>query len=232
MVSGRGKMVKPLRQSAKQRQSASAILGETVTAKARFRFDRNLKDIGADNDGRRRPRYNLCLFRRMPLSNHLRPAMKRFKRKQLLVDRQVQGAFVWRAVGYWVMCLITVVLLLTFTEMIAAPAQLLFPEAESSWFRIVPTVVCALCFLPVIVYDFLQLSNRLVGPLVRLRRGMRALGEGQHVQPIKFRDGDFWRDFADEFNAVARRVHDAGGCCGPQSSENAAAELATAGQPD
>ena len=158
--------------------------------------------------------------------------MKPFKRKQLLVDRQVQGAFVLRAVGYWVMCLVTVVLLLTFSEMMAAPAQLLFPETGSAWFRIVPTVVCALCFLPVIVYDFLQLSNRLVGPLVRLRRGMRALGAGEHVNPIKFRDGDFWRDFADEFNAVARRVHEAGGCCGAQLRENAEPELATVGQGD
>ncbi|HVA46977.1 MAG TPA: hypothetical protein VNH11_11470 [Pirellulales bacterium] len=158
--------------------------------------------------------------------------MKRFKRKRLLVDRQVQGAFLLRAVGYWLMCLVTVVLLITFTNMIAEPAKLLLTDIDNPWFRLGPTVVCGLCFLPVVIYDFLQLSNRLVGPLVRLRRGMRALGEGRHVEPIKFRDGDFWREFADEFNAVARRVHEAGGCCGRQSSERTAPELVSVGSGD
>ena len=44
------------------------------------------------------------------------------------------------------------------------------------------------------------------GPLVRLRRSMRALARGEHVEPIKFREGDFWQEFAEEFNAVAARV--------------------------
>jgi hypothetical protein len=35
---------------------------------------------------------------------------------------------------------------------------------------------------------------------------MRALARGEHVEPIEFRRGDFWKEFADEFNAVAARV--------------------------
>jgi hypothetical protein len=76
------------------------------------------------------------------------------------------------------------------------------------------------------------LSNRFVGPLVRLRRSMRKLARGEHVDPICFRDNDFWHDFANEFNAVAARVqkespkaedtaHDDTGRCEAEESNEA-----------
>lgn len=158
--------------------------------------------------------------------------MKRFKRKQLLVDPRVQWAFLLRAIGYWLLCLFTVVLLMIFTSILAEPARLFYPDADSPWFRLGPTLLCAVLLLPVVVYDFLRVSNRLVGPVLRLRRAMRALAAGEHVEPLKFRDGDFWREFADEFNAVARRMHATGGCCGEQSFECTAPELVSVGGGD
>jgi hypothetical protein len=132
--------------------------------------------------------------------------MPRFKRKQLFVDPAVQGAFVLRAMLYWVLCLVTVLLMLLFTSMLAEPARLFYPNADSVWFRYAPASLTVLMLLPVIAYDTVRLSNRLAGPVLRLRRGMRALAEGEPVVPIHFREGDFWRDFADEFNAVAARL--------------------------
>ena len=158
--------------------------------------------------------------------------MKAFPRKKLLVDRQVQYAFLLRAVGYWLMCVLTVLLLLTFTNMLAEPARMFMPEADGLWLRLGPTVICAILFLPVVVYDFLRVSNRLVGPVFRLRKAMRALAAGEHVDPIRFRDGDFWREFADEFNAVARRMHASGGCCPRSPEESPEAELVSVGDAD
>ncbi|HET6880534.1 MAG TPA: hypothetical protein VFI31_10290 [Pirellulales bacterium] len=158
--------------------------------------------------------------------------MKPFHRKKLLVDRQVQWAFLLRAIGYWLMCMCTVMLLLLFTNMLVEPVRLFAPEADGLWLRIGPTVIGAILFLPVVVYDFLRVSNRLVGPLFRLRKAMRALAAGEHVEPLRFRDGDFWREFADEFNAVARLVHVSGGCCASQSVELPAGELVSAGRAD
>lgn len=150
--------------------------------------------------------------------------MKRFQRKKLLVDHQVQLAFLLRAVGYWLTSLISAVLLLMITSMLAAPARLVYPGADSPWFHLGPTVLCSLLLLPIVVYDFLRLSNRLVGPVFRLRRAMRELAAGKHVEPIHFRDGDFWRDFAGEFNAVAQRVHASGGCCAERRCDEPADE--------
>jgi hypothetical protein len=158
--------------------------------------------------------------------------MKRFARKKLLVDREVQWAFLLRAIGYWLMCALTVLLLLAFTNMLAEPMSIFFPEADGPWLRLGPTVVCAVLFLPIVIYDFLRVSNRLIGPILRLRRGMRALAAGEHVQPIQFRDGDFWREFADEFNALARRLHAAGCCCSQEREKFSSAELVGSGAAD
>ena len=35
---------------------------------------------------------------------------------------------------------------------------------------------------------------------------MRNLAAGQHVEPIELRDGDFWMDFAADFNTVVARA--------------------------
>jgi len=56
-----------------------------------------------------------------------------------------------------------------------------------------------------VIVDVVRLSNRFTGPLLRLRRSMRALARGEQVEPIRFRDNDFWHDFAEEFNALAAR---------------------------
>lgn len=139
--------------------------------------------------------------------------MKQFARKRLLVDSQVQWAFLRRAIGYWLMCVVMVLLLLGFTNMVVEPMRLFLPDAVGPGLRLGPTIAFALLLLPAVVYDFLRVSNRLVGPVARLRGAMRALADGQHVEPIQFRQDDFWRDFAEEFNALARRMHVNGGCC-------------------
>jgi hypothetical protein len=33
------------------------------------------------------------------------------------------------------------------------------------------------------------------------------LARGEEVAPLEFREGDFWQDFAREFNAVASRLN-------------------------
>ena len=35
---------------------------------------------------------------------------------------------------------------------------------------------------------------------------MRQLARGERVEPIEFRNSDYWSEFADEFNAIAARL--------------------------
>jgi len=133
--------------------------------------------------------------------------MKRF-RKKLFVDSKVQGALVWRVVLYWVICLVTITLMLLCWRILTGPARLFYTHFDEMWYHFGPALVASFLLLPLVILDIVRLSNRFAGPLFRLRRSMRALARGEHVAPLKFRDGDFWQEIANEFNAIAERMHD------------------------
>ncbi|MDZ7617027.1 MAG: hypothetical protein U1E05_08485 [Patescibacteria group bacterium] len=132
-------------------------------------------------------------------------------RKQLFVDPKVQGALVIRAVVYWVACIVTISLMLLCWRILTGPARPLFTHFDDMWFFYGPAIIASLLLLPMVVADIIRLSNRFAGPMLRLRRSMRALARGEHVSPIEFRDSDFWQDFAEEFNQLLVRVQ------GPES---------------
>jgi hypothetical protein len=131
---------------------------------------------------------------------------KRNLRKHLFVDAKVQGTLINRAVGYWFFCLLTLTLMILCWRMATGPVQMFSTHFDEMWFSFAPAFIGSFILLPLVVYDILRMSNRFVGPLVRLRRSMRALARGEDVEPLKFRDGDIWHDFAQEFNDLAARV--------------------------
>ncbi|HUT91364.1 MAG TPA: hypothetical protein VMY37_17835 [Thermoguttaceae bacterium] len=147
-------------------------------------------------------------------------------RKQLFVDSKVQGALVLRVLLYWAVCLITVTLMLLCWSILRTP-RMFYTHLDDMWFHYGPALIASFILLPMVVVDIIRVSNRFAGPLVRLRRSMRALARGEHVEPIKFREGDFWQEFADEFNAVAARVQGER----PKAEPTLREETATASEP-
>ena len=133
---------------------------------------------------------------------------KKAMRKRLFVDKNVQGALVARVVLYWFFCLITITLMLLCWRILTGPARMFYTHFGDMWFFYGPAAVASLLLLPMVIVDIVRLSNRFVGPLLRLRRSMQALARGEHVEPIQFRDGDFWQDFANDFNAVVQRIEE------------------------
>jgi hypothetical protein len=129
-----------------------------------------------------------------------------YPRKRLFVDRKIQGALVRRVVMYWATCLITIVLMLLSWRILTGPHRLLYAYLSELWFYFAPALLASFILLPAVIIDVVRLSNRFVGPLNRLRQSMRALAQGEDVEPIRFRKADFWQTFADEFNAIAARV--------------------------
>lgn len=127
-------------------------------------------------------------------------------RRQLIVDSTLQGALMARCVLYWFMCLVAVFVALLCWDAIVGPTQLFGDLVLSTWVKYSPALLFVAALTPIMAFDFLRLSNRLAGPMIRLRRTMRDLGQGERVEPIVLRRSDFWRDFADEFNAVVLRV--------------------------
>jgi hypothetical protein len=128
------------------------------------------------------------------------------KRKQLFVDPRAQGALVLRILLYWVVCLVSVTLALLCWRIASEPLLPMSAHFWEIWTHNGAALIASFLLLPLVIYDILQMSNRFFGPLFRLRRSMRALARGEHVDPISFREGDFWPEFAQEFNALAVRV--------------------------
>ena len=131
--------------------------------------------------------------------------MAKLKRRQYFVDPKVQGALVLRLIGYWAVIMVTTTAMILCWRFITGPASLV-TDMDGMWFYYGPAIVSSFLLLPLLVIDCVRMSNRFAGPLYRLRRCMRELSAGMPVPPIHFREGDFWLEVADEFNAVSAKL--------------------------
>lgn len=91
-------------------------------------------------------------------------------------------------------------------KMVTSPATGFDVQFDESLFYCGPVLVSTLVVLPLVLLDLMRVTNRFVGPLFRLRRDMRKLANGEAVAAVSFRKHDFWRETAEEFNAVIQRV--------------------------
>lgn len=130
-----------------------------------------------------------------------------YQRKNFFVDPKVQGALIARIVLYWFVYLIGIALMTLCWQILTGPRQPFLAHLMRMWTNNAPVLVASLLLMPVVMVDLVRLSNRFVGPLFRLRRSMRELARGQHVEPLEFRDADFWQEVAGEFNAIAAHTH-------------------------
>lgn len=130
----------------------------------------------------------------------------------MFVDRQVQGALLFRIAVYWCFAVLTVCLVtlcgraITNTDPVDSFLDYFAFRDFFAQYGVV--VLASLVLVPIIMLDVVATSNRFVGPLYRMRRSMRALAEGQHVEPIQFREKDYWKDVATEFNLLAQYVEE------------------------
>jgi hypothetical protein len=131
---------------------------------------------------------------------------KGFVRSRLFVDWKVQGALVGRVVLYWLACLAAIPLCLLCWQVLSEPMRPFRAQLTVLWGHLAPAMAASLLLMLPVIFDVVRMSNRFAGPVLRLRRAMRDLAAGLPVEPLRFRRKDFWREFADEFNAVAARV--------------------------
>ncbi|RMG00408.1 MAG: hypothetical protein D6741_06885 [Planctomycetota bacterium] len=129
-------------------------------------------------------------------------------RKRLFVDPNVQGTLIIRVILYWIVCLLTIAMMLMCWRIVTGPARGVVWQVNDVWYQFGPAFVASFLLLPMVIIDIIRVSNRFAGPMIRLRRAMRDVAEGRSTRPIRFRDDDFWQDFAGEFNAVLYRVQE------------------------
>ena len=136
--------------------------------------------------------------------------MSKHLRKRVYVDRDIQGGLVWMAARYWAISLAVVGMLTVVGWVFVAPGLAELVESPERLRALLTCLVVALVasgsLLPIVLLDMVKFSHRFAGPMVRLRESMRRSAAGEHVEPIRFRDGDYWHDLAEAFNAMQARI--------------------------
>jgi hypothetical protein len=135
-----------------------------------------------------------------PASQHSDPpAAPRPGRQQLMLDQAVQGALLVRVVGHWLLCLVSTAVA-TWVWSVWRDPQPLTPLGALR--QVGPALIGSLLVLPLAMADALRMSNRFVGPVLRLRNAMKCAAMGDDVAPLRPRQGDHWNDLIERFNQL------------------------------
>src|SRR5438128_1085377 len=122
-------------------------------------------------------------------------------RKKVWID-VFQTQLLWRTFLYWFIYTISLCNLLFLWHLLKQwPGEPL----EQYWNFFVdfyPALIVFAAVFPVLAWDAVKFSHRLVGPLYRVRQTVRAVTEGEPVRLIKLRKDDFLTELRDEFNEM------------------------------
>ncbi len=132
--------------------------------------------------------------------------MAKSKRRLILVDRKVQWAIVRQSVMHWLGHTLVAAVYLAMLELLLGGLKPWSEHWRTIWPLAASLLLSLLLLLPKFIYDSLQLSNRFVGPVTRLRRSLRELAEGRPLAPVKFRKGDYWQEMAGELNRAVEAL--------------------------
>jgi methyl-accepting chemotaxis protein len=125
----------------------------------------------------------------------------REERKKVWVD-DFQTKLLWRTFSYWLVYTLALWNLLFGWWLLHQEAgNPLEQYLEFSW-EFYPALIAFLVVFPVLAYDALKFSHRLVGPLYRFRKTMQAIAAGEPVRLIKLREDDFLTEMRDDFNQM------------------------------
>lgn len=131
-----------------------------------------------------------------------------FPRKKLFVNREFQGRLLARTVLYWVLyhaVLWMAMFFYRYAEHRGAVMDGAEPrpfsdlygqflhEHQSMW-------LCASAILPIVLWDLLKFSHRVVEPLVRFQRTLESLTAGETIHEVRLRNGDLLFDLQTTFN--------------------------------
>lgn len=131
-----------------------------------------------------------------------------FPRKKLFVNREFQGRLLARTVLYWVLyhaVLWMAMFFYRYAEHRGAVMDGAEPrpfsdlygqflhEHQSMW-------LCAFAILPIVLWDLLKFSHRVVEPLVRFQRTLESLTAGETIHEVRLRNGDLLFDLQTTFN--------------------------------
>ena len=135
--------------------------------------------------------------------------MSKEERKKVWID-PFQTKLTVRIAGYLVIFLIVLCNFLFTWKMLEEGPVSPFAQFVDMISNYLPVFVCLVVLVPVMAWDAIRFSHRLVGPMVRFRKTMQAIADGEAVRPIKLREGDYLTDLRDDFNKMLEQLQKQG----------------------
>ena len=128
------------------------------------------------------------------------------RRNRSFVDPEVQGGLLRKITLHWILLFVVNSLALVIWVR-------MFEQPETSWsatfgdciHRYLPFFIITMVMVPAFLWDTLKITNRFAGPVLRLRACLADASRGRTVEPLHFRDNDFWQEMAEDFNRLVSR---------------------------
>ena len=158
----------------------------------------------------------------------------RNRRHKHFVDLAVQGALARRITLHWLIFLAMACLALPLWQL---RSHGVFSSSFSQmmtegWVAMAPVFIILIAMLPIFVWDTVKFSHRFTGPMCRFQKAIRSLAAGEETRSIRLRKGDFWTEFADDFNQMLERVESDRENASPADNADAVACGTSAGDAD
>ena len=134
------------------------------------------------------------------------PKEKKALRKKLYVNKEAQGSIIKRSIYQWYFCTSLILMTMAIFISLRDPSRSALLLIYELWTYFSPAIVASVFVLPLFIYDILKLSHKIAGPLERLSTEMTKLTDGQKVDTLRFRTGDYWPELAEKFNELAAKV--------------------------
>jgi hypothetical protein len=131
------------------------------------------------------------------------------ERKRILVSRFQTGLF-FRIAAYYLIYQVAVWNILFAWRLLQQGPGNLGEQFAGFVADFWPTIVCFILVVPVLCWDAMRFSHRLVGPIHRFRMTLQALASGEPVRPIKLRQGDYLVDMQDDINKLLESLQQRG----------------------
>lgn len=134
--------------------------------------------------------------------------MALIERTKFFVNSLAQGRLMLRFAGYWVVYHIVLwhtLFLFRFFEyrfqlMMGNPPQTFAELYGGFCAQYYPIVFSAVAVLPLLLWDMLKMTHRIVGPLIRFQRAIEALQRGERLEEVTLRTGDLLIEYQIAFN--------------------------------
>jgi methyl-accepting chemotaxis protein len=128
------------------------------------------------------------------------------RRTKHFIDANVQGSLARRIIFHWIAFLGVAFFVSFILQVLSNPFRPVLAHMRDVWYSHGPFLLVMLFLLPVFVMDTVKLSHRFVGPIYSLRRAFREIAAGKTPRQLKFRRRDFWKDLAEDYNAMLNRL--------------------------